>query len=143
MNLTPSSLPARNSYSKNFSTAISLGANNSANRISRRKSSTMGPVNMAALAAIRTQAAQGITNDSVRLNASTDRKSPNANSEAVEDGPAIGKIIKGRGRRPSELPKLAKERTKSSTAGDLKCDSCGKGYKHASCLTKHLYVCSN
>ncbi|EWC48330.1 hypothetical protein DRE_02099 [Drechslerella stenobrocha 248] len=26
-----------------------------------------------------------------------------------------------------------------SAKGDLKCDHCGKGYKHSSCLTKHLW----
>jgi len=141
MNLTPASLPSRNSYSsKNFSTSMTLGANNSANRISRRKSSIATPVSAAALTAIRNQAAQGMFNDSARLVSCVDRKSPTASSEAVEDGPALSKMIKNRGRRASDAPKLTKERTKSSStaAGYIKCDTCGKGYKHASCLTKHL-----
>lgn len=106
---------------------------NSANRVSRRKSSTATPMSNAALAAIRHQAAQGTSSDSARLTTSVDRKSPN---EAVEDGPSLGKVTKNRARRSSELPKLTKERSKS-VAGDLRCDVCGKGYKHGSCLTKH------
>lgn len=99
---------------------------------------------MAALTALRNQAAQGITNESVRLGTSVDRKSPlNPTSDVLEDGPALssslpsGKIMKNRARRPSDAPTLKKERTKSN-AGDLKCETCGKAYKHGSCLTKHL-----
>lgn len=107
---------------------------NAANRVSRRKSSTATPMSSSALAAIRNQAAQGVSSESARLTTSAERKSPN--SEAVEDGPALGKIIKNRARRTSELSKLTKERRKS-IAGELRCDVCGKGYKHGSCLTKH------
>lgn len=42
-------------------------------------------------------------------------------------------------RRASDGQPLGKDRKKSS-GGDLKCDKCGKGYKHSSCLTKHLHV---
>jgi hypothetical protein len=27
-----------------------------------------------------------------------------------------------------------------SAKGELRCETCGKGYKHSSCLTKHLFV---
>jgi len=42
-------------------------------------------------------------------------------------------------RRASEGQHLTKDGKKSG-GGDLKCDKCGKGYKHSSCLTKHLHV---
>ncbi len=42
-------------------------------------------------------------------------------------------------RRASEGQHLMKEAKKSS-GSDLKCDKCGKGYKHSSCLSKHLFV---
>jgi hypothetical protein len=29
---------------------------------------------------------------------------------------------------------------KKVNGNDLKCDKCGKGYKHSSCLSKHLFV---
>lgn len=45
---------------------------------------------------------------------------------------------KNRNRRASEGSHLIKGESKKS--GDLRCDTCGKGYKHSSCLTKHMYV---
>jgi len=42
-------------------------------------------------------------------------------------------------RRASEGQPLMKDGKKAS-GGDLKCDKCGKGYKHSSCLSKHLFV---
>jgi hypothetical protein len=40
-------------------------------------------------------------------------------------------------RRASEGQHLVKDSKKGS---ELKCDKCGKGYKHSSCLSKHLFV---
>jgi hypothetical protein len=40
-------------------------------------------------------------------------------------------------RRASEGQHLMKDGKKGS---ELKCDKCGKGYKHSSCLSKHLFV---
>jgi hypothetical protein len=42
-------------------------------------------------------------------------------------------------RRASEGQHLMKD-GKKANGGDLKCDKCGKGYKHSSCLSKHLFV---
>ena len=46
---------------------------------------------------------------------------------------------KPRGRRASEGIGLSKSEAKRAS-GELKCNKCGKGYKHGSCLTKHLWV---
>jgi len=44
---------------------------------------------------------------------------------------------KNRNRRASEGSHLVRANTKK---GELRCDTCGKGYKHSSCLTKHMYA---
>jgi hypothetical protein len=49
-----------------------------------------------------------------------------------------GMSSKSRNRRASEGSYLVKGEGKRS-ASELRCDTCGKGYKHSSCLTKHLY----
>lgn len=46
-------------------------------------------------------------------------------------------FTKSRNRRASEGSHLMKG---SSKKGELRCEHCGKGYKHSSCLTKHMYV---
>jgi hypothetical protein len=46
---------------------------------------------------------------------------------------------KARARRASEGSYLRKE-GKRVAGGELRCDQCGKGYKHSSCLNKHLSV---
>jgi hypothetical protein len=60
--------------------------------------------------------------------------------EVVEDNSNDEEMAaqkKNRNRRASEGSHLVKGDKKS---GDLRCDTCGKGYKHSSCLTKHMYV---
>jgi hypothetical protein len=46
---------------------------------------------------------------------------------------------KARMRRASDGQPLSKDGKKSNRA-ELRCETCGKGYKHSSCLTKHLFV---
>ncbi|KAL9603267.1 MAG: hypothetical protein Q9219_001288 [cf. Caloplaca sp. 3 TL-2023] len=46
--------------------------------------------------------------------------------------------LKDRGRRASEGAHLSKSEGKR-VSGELRCEKCGKGYKHSSCLTKHLW----
>lgn len=68
-------------------------------------------------------------------------------SEAVTDGPALASMpehekgnSKSRIRRASEGSRLSKGGEPKRTSGsELKCEKCGKGYKHSSCLTKHLW----
>ncbi|KAK8083679.1 C2H2 finger domain-containing protein [Apiospora saccharicola] len=50
-----------------------------------------------------------------------------------ENGSQAGKV-----RRASDGQPLSKDGKKSSRP-DLRCEKCGKGYKHSSCLTKHLW----
>lgn len=47
--------------------------------------------------------------------------------------------LQSRIRRASDGQPLTKEGKKSNRI-ELRCDKCGKGYKHSSCLTKHLLV---
>lgn len=49
---------------------------------------------------------------------------------------------KARARRASEGAFLSKADSKRGS-GDLRCEQCGKGYKHSSCLVKHLLVSLN
>ena len=48
--------------------------------------------------------------------------------------------VKARVRRASEGAYLTKTDGKRVSSGELRCEKCGKGYKHSSCLTKHLLV---
>ncbi|RSL98088.1 hypothetical protein CDV31_012734 [Fusarium ambrosium] len=66
------------------------------------------------------------------------------NGSAIEDDPNDGsadegatKFQKARQRRASDGQTL-KEGKKSNRV-EVRCDKCGKGYKHSSCLTKHLW----
>lgn len=61
------------------------------------------------------------------------RKSSPSNSEA--DGKSI---LKGRSRRASEGGQMKSDGKRNPA--DLRCDRCGKGYKHGSCLSKHMCV---
>jgi len=56
------------------------------------------------------------------------------NDDVDDDGDSFNKA---RMRRASEGQTSVKGDGKKN---DLKCDKCGKGYKHSSCLTKHLFV---
>ncbi|KAH6897263.1 hypothetical protein B0T10DRAFT_557089 [Thelonectria olida] len=67
------------------------------------------------------------------------------NGSAIDDDPNDGsadegaiKFQKARTRRASDGQSLAKEGKKSNRV-EVRCDKCGKGYKHSSCLTKHLW----
>lgn len=47
---------------------------------------------------------------------------------------------KARIRRASDGQPLGKEGGRKSNRPELRCEKCGKGYKHSSCLNKHLFV---
>ncbi|KAI9721862.1 MAG: hypothetical protein M1828_004957 [Chrysothrix sp. TS-e1954] len=71
----------------------------------------------------------------------------NRNSGALIDGPSLSTMLgaeragssKPRVRRASEGSRLSRGERRRSTVGELRCDKCGKSYKHGSCLTKHLW----
>jgi hypothetical protein len=72
---------------------------------------------------------------------------PAVHSEAITDGPTLASMpehekgsSKSRNRRASEGSRLSKGEGKRASGSDLRCEKCGKGYKHSSCLTKHLSV---
>ncbi|TQN66929.1 hypothetical protein CSHISOI_08539 [Colletotrichum shisoi] len=65
---------------------------------------------------------------------------------AIEDDPNNGSADEGennaqkaRIRRASDGQPLIKEGSRKFNRVELKCETCGKGYKHSSCLTKHLW----
>ena len=62
-------------------------------------------------------------------------------SSAIVDGPPLSSFsdkAKLKMRRASDGTRLTKK--EKAATGDLKCEQCGKAYKHGSCLNKHLYV---
>lgn len=71
-----------------------------------------------------------------------------ADESAIDDdqndemGEEDTSLSMSRMRRASEGQQLIKGDGKKVNANDLKCEKCGKGYKHSSCLTKHLLVTS-
>ncbi|KAK4237391.1 hypothetical protein C8A03DRAFT_44735 [Achaetomium macrosporum] len=48
-------------------------------------------------------------------------------------------LQKARVRRASDGQPLVKEGGRKSNRPELRCEKCGKGYKHSSCLNKHLF----
>jgi hypothetical protein len=62
--------------------------------------------------------------------------------DVVEEVHALEKSMnsKGRNRRASEGAYLLAKGDGKRLPAELKCDTCGKGYKHSSCLTKHMWV---
>ena len=63
------------------------------------------------------------------------RPSSLASMPESEKGNSMARI-----RRASEGSRLSKGDSKRTSSSELRCEKCGKGYKHSSCLTKHLSV---
>lgn len=109
---------------------------------SRRSTMSKGPSARAAAAA-SLPLHSSILSQQIRM--ASGGKSSRGES-AIEDDPADDidddeqtAFKQSRTRRASDGQQLMKDGKKSS-GGDLKCQKCGKGYKHSSCLTKHLFV---
>lgn len=151
------SVPIRQLYSRTHST--SLGSVNGQHRISRRKSSSFAPGNAAAIeAAVESGVANGSVAISRRTSVSrandsshppmpaslpypvTGPERPNSNDSVLADGPSLSSfpaVDKSKQkRRASDGTHLTKK--EKAATGDLKCEQCGKAYKHGSCLNKHL-----
>lgn len=151
-----SSLPTRHSYSRSHSHTTSLG------RINRRKSSTFSPATKPAVvgAAVESAVADGSVAVNRRSSMSkaalaalndgghasslphhTSVPETGGSGSAVVDGPSLASFqgidkSKPKMRRASDGTRLTKK--EKAATGELKCEHCGKAYKHGSCLSKHL-----
>ena len=161
------STPSRGSNVRHHSHSVSLGSINSNHRVTRRKSTNASNIpNVSAVkAALKNMSNGGVTSvfDS---NVQSHRASiPDFSRPETHDGnighnvpsdyvdsrdtaiaegydPSVhttSENVKPRARRASEGSYLTKGDSKR-TNGELRCETCGKGYKHSSCLTKHLLV---
>lgn len=123
-------VPTRNSFSRTHSHST---AANPPNRIGRRKSSTFSKSALASLQDMASQSTPGSL--PVHPHASA------LSSSAVIDGPSLSSFQaadkKLKMRRASDGTHLSKK--DKAASGELKCEHCGKAYKHGSCLTKHLW----
>ena len=85
-----------------------------------------------------------LTSESGYVQSQNGDQRPERDESAVDDGLLAegnsGNSSKARARRASEGAYLSKSEGKRAS-GELRCEKCGKGYKHSSCLTKHLSVC--
>ena len=164
-----SSSAPRGSHSRNHSHSISAGSINPTHRVTRRKSVSVNQPNPLAVAAAVREIGDSsfmipVPMSSARRNtmsrsggskfaglstppaslpgnrmssfASSNRKTERDESaiEDEQDAEGVDSFKQQRARRASEGQK------DNGKKGDLRCDKCGKGYKHSSCLTKHLFV---
>lgn len=130
-----SSVPTRNSFSRTHSHSTTT---NPPNRISRRKSSTFSKSALASLQDIASQSTPGSLPTNPHAHP---HPSGLSSSSAVVDGPSLSSFQandkKLKMRRASDGTHLSKK--DKAASGELKCEHCGKAYKHGSCLTKHLW----
>lgn len=159
------SRPLPNSSQRHHAHSISLGALNPNHRVTRRKSVTTAAANAAAAVAASMEGGEatslpmgahrrglagrkGIESGSIgnvsgfssylsRSINSPSQESPVARKGSPGSDHSDGKP-KNRNRRASEGAQLKTEGKRASTA--IRCDRCGKGYKHGSCLSKHMCV---
>ncbi|MCJ1244205.1 hypothetical protein MMC30_001403 [Trapelia coarctata] len=92
---------------------------------------------------INNQATSTIYNLYTPINQRSTKQSNAHGDIAVVDGSTLqeqsNSSAKARARRASEGAYLTKMDSKRTSGGELRCETCGKGYKHSSCLTKHLW----
>lgn len=152
--------------SRHHAHSVSLGTFNPEHRVTRRKSIPGNPLNTTGVI----RAAMNLEVDGNARSSSHRRSLPskgyrhsqgypsvsdapkngaytygeayvsNDESAVVDDsapGQPAGGVSKARVRRASEGSHLGNGKRAS---GELRCEKCGKGYKHSSCLTKHLSV---
>ncbi|KAJ5661240.1 uncharacterized protein N7484_000612 [Penicillium longicatenatum] len=157
------SRPLPNPTQRQHSHSISLGAVNANHRVTRRKSVTTAAANAAAAIAasmkegesallpmaahrrslggrkgMESTSVGGTSGFSSYLSRSVNSPSqePPVARKASPSNSDDGKV-KGRNRRASEG---AQSKTEGKRVpAELRCDRCGKGYKHGSCLSKHMW----
>ncbi|KUL91412.1 hypothetical protein ZTR_01509 [Talaromyces verruculosus] len=128
---------------RSHSHSISLGAINANHRVTRRKSmSRKGTesTSIGATSGFSSYLSRGIhaaSPDSIGRKPSPISIDENT---AVEGSGQEDKHVttKNRNRRASEGSHLVRGEGKRVST-ELRCDQCGKGYKHSSCLTKHMW----
>ena len=158
----------RQMHPRTHSHSLSMGSINPAHRVSRRKSMTAANKDavMAAMTGSTSAEAGGFAARRASKSSSAGSKAAPAfpaslpsgsgfahggyepkSSSAIVDGPPLETLpenekghAKARVRRASEGSRLSKGEGKRASGAELRCDKCGKGYKHSSCLTKHLSV---
>ena len=163
----PGRPPHTYSHARNLSTSLATSsAHNATHRVTRRKSMTGSSANRdAVVAALKEVGSLPVNAAAARARAASKRSrsgsptglpaqnpkfSPEikpevpSNTSAVEDDHMSGDekplhFEKARVRRASDGQPLSKDGRKSNRV-ELRCEQCGKGYKHSSCLTKHLLV---
>ncbi|KND95168.1 hypothetical protein TOPH_00690 [Tolypocladium ophioglossoides CBS 100239] len=161
---SPSGLPGRQSHARTNSHSLLTGSLNANHRVTRRKSVTNSGPNISALTAAvvhgEQPAAMPIAAGGRRNTMSKARVGslpsppaslpyhktiPDVKDSAIDDDvhegsgdEEPGKFQKARIRRASDGQPLVKESKKSNRV-EVRCEKCGKGYKHSSCLTKHLW----
>ncbi|TID24271.1 uncharacterized protein E2P81_ATG02574 [Venturia nashicola] len=156
-------------HPRTHSHSLSVGSLNPTHRVTRRKSTSASAANQAAAIAAIGRDASGNIFESGSYSGKRGGKSgfgsksplpaslPSGSGfgqgaydakygSAIADGPALEALpemetfnTKGRSRRASDGSQLRKGDSKRDKGGELKCETCGKGYKHSSCLTKHLW----
>lgn len=157
------SRPLPNGSQRSHTHSISLGAVNSHHRVTRRKSVTTAAANAAAAVAASMEGGEstslpmahrrtlggrkGLESGSVgNVSGFSSYLSRSINSPSQEPpvarkdspGSETDAKLKNRNRRASEGAILKTEGKR--VPADLRCDRCGKGYKHGSCLSKHMCV---
>lgn len=162
--LAASSMPIRHSSSRNHAHSVSLGAYNPDHRVTRRKSVNNHSVSHSG---VFRGALNGGDDSDARSSHRRSMPTKSGPASRVPDVLSDGKIAashgqpagkdddfaiadeagpvqhaaasaKARARRASEGSQLSGKRV----SREVKCEKCGKGYKHSSCLTKHLLVLS-
>lgn len=171
MSSATSSAYPRQMHPRTHAHSLSVGSINPIHRVSRRKSMTSAATNKDATMTAVAGSPMEAGNFSARRASKSGAGSRAApafpaslpsgsgfvqggfepkNTSAIVDGPSLATLpenekgnSKARIRRASEGSRLSKGEGKRTSGAELRCEKCGKGYKHSSCLTKHLSVSHN
>ncbi|KAF7718421.1 Zinc finger C2H2 type domain-containing protein [Penicillium ucsense] len=162
------SRPLPNTTPRQHNHSISLGVVNANHRITRRKSVTTAAANVAAAVAASMKdgseaaslpvgaahrrslgARKGLESSSISGSSGSPSYLSRSINSPSQEPPVARKATpsnsdedskstaKGRNRRASEGAHMKTDGKRAPA--DLRCDRCGKGYKHGSCLSKHMW----